>query len=541
MMMKKIVIGLSAVTLFLLMSSCYRHTRCATYGGTHAKARAKRSVTVPSGTFHMGQADEDVQGYRTSQLDYKQDKWNTEGYVPIEENNWKYVSSAPLSTFSIDVDNASYSNVRSMLSIGNLPPKDAIRIEEFINYFDYTYQAPAKDSIYAIHTEYAACPWDSTHKLLLIGLNSEKVSHEELLPVNLTYLIDVSGSMEDHHKLPLLIRTMKLYVKQMRPQDHVSIVVYAGAVGEVLPPTSGNEKTKIVDALSRLKAGGSTAGGEGIKLAYKHAKQHASSNSINRIILATDGDFNIGPSSDAAMKRLIESHRDQGIDITVLGYGRGNYQDSKMELIADHGNGNYFYIDSFEESRNVMVTNLSSTLMTVAKDVKYQIEFNPVNVAKYRLIAYENRKLENEDFNDDKKDAGDLGAGHQVTVLYEIVESNNQEVEKNIDSLKYQQMIIRPGANHEIGLIKSRYKLPTSAKSILREHPVLMNISKPTQNFILASAVAGFGFKLRGEQSYGNMSYATLIDMVEQTRIHDPEGRRSELIQLMKKAKTLAR
>lgn len=502
--------------------------------------RSKKSVAIPSGTFHLGQADEDVPRtqYNGGDATTPTPKFNTEAYAPIEENNWKYVAHEPQSTFSIDVDNASYSNVRDILNEGALPPSDAVRIEEFVNYFEYRYDRPAKDSVYAVHTELSICPWDSSHQLLLVGMTSETTFNQDLPPVNLTFLVDVSGSMDSHNKLPLLKKTMRLYAQQMRPQDHLSIVAYAGAAGEVLAPTSGKDKIKIGKAIGKLNAGGSTAGGQGIELAYSLAEKNLNNKSINRIILATDGDFNIGASSDGEMKQLIESKREKGIYITVLGLGRGNYNDSKMELIADNGNGNYFYIDSFEESRNVLVTNLASTLMTVANDVKFQIEFNPSVISKYRLIGYENRKMENEDFDNDKKDAGDLGAGHQVTALYELI-TTNEDSPNPIKSLRYQKTTTKSDAFNELGYIKSRFKLPGSTTSKLREYIINEEAVAPSQDFRLATAVACFGFRLRGTSSYGTLSYNQIMEMAKPSRIHDPEGRRSEFIQLVKKAELL--
>ena len=353
--------------------------------------------------------------------------FNTEQYGPIKETGFALVVNRPLSTFSIDVDTASYANLRRFLREGRLPPADAVRIEELINYFDYDYPEPEEGEPFGIVTEMAACPWAPSHRLVHIGLRSKPVATADLPPNNLVFLLDVSGSMASAHKLPLLKKSFSLLARQLRPQDRISIVVYAGAAGMVLPPTSGAEKTDILATLSRLEAGGSTAGGAGIRLAYRLAREHFIQGGNNRVILATDGDFNVGVSSDGELVRMIEQERESGVFLTVLGFGTGNLKDSKMEQLADHGNGNYAYIDTLLEARRVLVEQLGATLLTVAKDVKLQVEFNPAQVRAYRLIGYENRRLRDEEFNDDRKDAGDLGAGHSVTALYEVIPAGSDE------------------------------------------------------------------------------------------------------------------
>ena len=347
--------------------------------------------------------------------------FNTEGYSAIHENGYKDVLNQPLSTFSIDVDKASYSNVRRFINMGQLPPMDAVRIEEMINYFSYDYPEPAGDHPFSVYTELSKCPWNDGHQLFYIGLKGKNMDKKELPASNLVFLIDVSGSMESPNKLPLLKSAFQLLVNELRPADRVAMVVYAGAAGVVLKATPGNEKETILNALNQLQAGGSTAGGQGIMLAYKIAHENFIDGGNNRIILATDGDFNVGASSNAEMERLIEKEREKGIFITVLGFGMGNYKDDKMEIIADKGNGNYAYIDNIQEARKVLVGEFAGTLFTIAKDVKFQLEFNPSRVKAYRLIGYENRLLNDEDFNNDRKDAGEMGAGHVVTALYEII------------------------------------------------------------------------------------------------------------------------
>ena len=353
--------------------------------------------------------------------------FNTEGYAPVNENGYKNVKNNPLSTFSIDVDNASYSNIRRFINSGTLPPADAVRIEEMINYFKYDYPEPRGEHPFSVFTELAICPWNRNHQLLQVGLRGKSIDKTSLPPSNLVFLIDVSGSMNYPNKLPLLKSAFGLLVNELRPQDHVAIVVYAGAAGLVLESTPGNRKELIMSAIDNLEAGGSTAGGAGLKLAYNEAEKNFVKGGNNRIILATDGDFNVGESSNGGMERLVEEKRDLGVFITVLGFGMGNIKDDKMEIIADKGNGNYSYIDNLQEARRVLVSEFGGTLFTIAKDVKFQLEFNPAKVESYRLIGYENRLLNDEDFNDDTKDAGEMGSGHMVTALYEIVPAGSDE------------------------------------------------------------------------------------------------------------------
>ena len=348
-------------------------------------------------------------------------EFNTEEYGRITENDFLEAVNHPLSTFSIDVDTASYSNVRRFLNQGQLPPADAVRIEELINYFKYDYPQPEGDHPFSITTELATCPWEPAHKLIHIGLQGKRIPLANAPANNLVFLIDTSGSMDEPDKLPLLKSAFKLLTDQLREQDHVAIVVYAGAAGLVLPATSGSDKKTILSAIDKLEAGGSTAGGAGINLAYEVARRSFIPTANNRVILATDGDFNVGVSSDGELLRLIERERESGVFLTVLGFGTGNIKDSKMELLADQGNANYAYVDTIREARKVLVSELGGTLNTIAKDVKIQVEFNPANVQAYRLIGYENRLMRAEEFNDDKKDAGELGAGHSVTALYEII------------------------------------------------------------------------------------------------------------------------
>ncbi len=462
--------------------------------------------------------------------------WNTENYATIHENGFKNVRANPLSTFSIDVDNASYSNVRRYINQGDLPPVDAVRVEEMINYFHYDYPQPTGVHPFSVTTELARCPWNENNYLLHVGLQSKSIDKSELPASNLVFLFDVSGSMGMPNKLPLLKRAFKMLVNEIRPADRVAIVVYAGAAGKVLDSTPGNEKKKIIDSLEKLNAGGSTAGGEGLKLAYKIAQENYIDGGNNRIILATDGDFNVGVSSTSEMERLIEKKREEGVYITVLGFGMGNIKDDKMETIADKGNGNYAYIDNIQEARKVFITEFGGTLFTIAKDVKFQLEFNPAQVKAYRLVGYENRLLNSEDFNDDTKDAGEMGAGHTVTALYEIVPANSIDAAPSVDELKYQEQKVVSGKySKELLTIKLRYKLPDGDKSRLLELPVKNRLVRNTSdNFRFSAAVAGFGMLLRGSEFMGNTTIDTVLNLARNAKGDDEEGYRSEFIQLVK-------
>lgn len=472
---------------------------------------------------------------------YVQPVMNTENYSAIDENGYKEVLKQPLSTFSIDVDRASYSNVRRFLNQGQLPPADAVRIEEMINYFGYDYPGPDGEHPFSVYTEVSVCPWDSKHQLLHIGLKGKEIDKRELPASNLVFLIDVSGSMQDQNKLPLLKNAFSLLVKELRPTDRVAIVVYAGAAGLVLSSTPGNQKEKILQAIDRLEAGGSTAGGAGLKLAYKTAEENFIKGGNNRIILATDGDFNVGPSSNAEMERMVETEREKGIFMTVLGFGMGNYKDDRMEIIADKGNGNYAYIDNIQEARKVMVSEFSGTLFTIAKDVKFQLEFNPARVKAYRLIGYENRLLNNEDFNDDRKDAGEMGAGHTVTALYEIIPAGSDEKIGKIDPLKYQEnpSTVKSDLSSELLTIKLRYKQPDGKTSVLYEKAVkghVKDIEETSDNFRFSAAVAGFGMLLRDSEFKGSVNYSQVLNLARNAKGEDEEGYRSEFLQLVKTA-----
>ncbi len=466
---------------------------------------------------------------------------NTEEYATIHENGFRKVLDKPLSTFSIDVDAASYSNMRRFVNNGQLPPKDAVRIEEMINYFGYDYKNPTGKDPFSINTELSMAPWNKEHMIVQVGLQGKKIEMDELPPSNIVFLLDVSGSMSSPNKLPLLKSAFKLLANELRPQDKVSIVVYAGAAGLVLPPTSGDDKKTMMDALDKLSAGGSTAGGAGIKLAYKTAMENFVEGGNNRIVLATDGDFNVGASSNAEMERLVEEKRKDGVFLTVLGFGMGNYKDSKMEILADKGNGNYAYIDNMREAKKVLVNEFGGTLFTIAKDVKIQVEFNPSVVQAYRLIGYENRKLNDEDFNDDKKDAGELGSGHTVTALYEIIPVGvESEFVKDIDPLKYQENKGNPVASSdELLTVKFRYKEPDGEKSKLITQVVKNKVSEAGDNLKWSMAVAGFGMLLRDSDFKGEMTYASVLELARASKGKDPFGYRREFIDLVDLAKSI--
>jgi Ca-activated chloride channel family protein len=472
--------------------------------------------------------------------------FNTEGYASVNENGYKSVKNNPLSTFSIDVDNASYSNVRRFINGGQLPPADAVRIEEMINYFKYDYPEPNGQHPFSVFTEMSACPWNRNHHLLLVGLKGKSINKSSLPPSNLVFLIDVSGSMNVSNKLPLLKSAFGLLVNELREQDRVAIVVYAGAAGLVLESTPGNKKEAIRAAIDNLEAGGSTAGGAGLKLAYSEAQKNFIKGGNNRIILATDGDFNVGESSNGGMERLIEEKRESGVFMTVLGFGMGNVKDDKMEIIADKGNGNYSYIDNLQEARKVLVREFGGTLFTIAKDVKFQVEFNPAKIKSYRLIGYENRLLNDEDFNDDTKDAGDMGSGHNVTALYELVPTDSDERIPSIDPLKYQTSKQRVNEDNDYSAeyltIKLRYKKPDGNTSMLLDRPVrgyLSDIENASDNLRFAAAVSEFGMILRDSEFKGTSTLDAAARLARSARGEDEDGYRAELIRMIDTVKDL--
>ncbi len=465
--------------------------------------------------------------------------YNTESYDVIHDNNFKEVIGNPLSTFSVDVDKASYSNIRRFLTQNQKPPVDAVRIEEFINYFDYDYPQPTDGHPFSVTMEATNCPWNDKHQLVMIGIKGENINEQQIPANNLVFLIDVSGSMNAANKLPLVIQSFKLLTEQLRPQDRVAIVVYAGAAGLVLESTPGSEKVNIISSLEKLQAGGSTAGSDGINLAYKVAKENFIPNGNNRVILASDGDFNVGASSNAELVRLIETKRDEGIFLSILGFGMGNYKDSRFEQLSNAGNGNYFYIDNILEAKKVFVVELWGTLYTIAKDVKIQVEFNPAKVKAYRLIGYENRILNAEDFNNDKKDAGDIGCGHTVTALYEIIPAGSEETVNSVDPLKFQSFSTKSG--NDFMHVKIRYKKPQEDTSILIEKTVRREQMKAGSNIWFASAVAEFGMLLRNSEFKGTASFKSLISRAKEYTGPDEFGFRTDFVKLAEMAELLYR
>ena len=486
--------------------------------------------------------------YSTPVLPARAEAGAGDTYAHVAENTFFEAKKEPLSTFALDVDNASYSNVRRFLNEGQLPPRDAVRVEEMLNYFRYDYTAPAATSPdpVRISTELAVCPWNPAHQLARIGVQARRIETAQLPPANLVFLVDVSGSMYGADRLPLVQAGLKLLVRQLRPQDHVALVAYAGAAGLVLPPTSGSQPQAILDAIDRLQAGGSTAGGAGLRLAYSTAKQAFSKEGNNRVILATDGDFNVGESSDAAMEQLIVDQRESGVFLTVLGCGRGNLRDARMETLADKGNGNYAYLDNLDEAGRVLVAQFGGTLFTVAKDVKLQVEFNPARVANYRLVGYENRLLAAEDFNNDRKDAGELGAGHTVTALYEIVPVGSAQ--PLVDGLKYQPEKTAPASmqqflTNDVLTVKLRYKEPQGSSSKLLAQPLVgapVAIGQASPDFRFAAAVAQFGMLLRQSEQRGTATWAATEQLAAGARGTDADGYRAELVRLVRLAAGLS-
>lgn len=478
--------------------------------------------------------------------EYNYDNLNDEEYSQFAENKFRLVNDEPLSTFSVDVDAASYSNMRRFINRGSMPTKDAIRIEELINYFSYTYPEPEGNDPVRITTEVGNCPWNNQNRLVRIGLKARDIAGDNLPASNFVFLIDVSGSMYGPTRLDLVKSSLKLLVNNLREKDRVAIVVYSGAAGEVLPSTSGNDKQKIKEALENLTAGGSTAGGAGIQLAYKIAKKNLIKGGNNRIILCTDGDFNVGVSSNGGLEKLIEEERKSGVFLSILGYGMGNYKDSKMQTLAQAGNGNHAYIDNLQEANKVLVNEFGATMYTVAKDVKLQIEFNPSKVQAYRLVGYETRLLNKEDFNDDTKDAGEMGAGHTVTAFYEVIPVGvKSNLIGSVDPLKYQNKPktndIRSGVHPDLLTVKLRYKQPNSDTSKKIEVPLIDNkMDNVSDDFRFASAVAMFGQIVKDSQYKGSGTYDKAIALAQKGYGSDTQGYRREFVRLMETAKGLA-
>jgi Ca-activated chloride channel homolog len=501
------------------------------YGGSHLGRRAGRvAMAVDAAPYHNMHAPH---------IDF-----NTESYAAVRETGFKDVLISPLSTFSIDVDNAAYSNVRRFINNGQLPQSGAVRVEEMLNYFSYNYPEPTGRHPFAIHTELSVCPWNPQSQLLHVGLKGRNIDKSELPVSNLVFLIDISGSMNSANRLPLAKTAMRMLVEELRPQDRVSIVVYASRTDALLESTPAINKQKILDAISALQAGGYTAGGQALRLAYDVAERNFIRNGNNRIIMCTDGDFNVGESSNAAMEKLVEDKRNKGVFITVLGFGMGNYKDDRLEIIANKGNGNYAYIDNIQEARKVLVSEFAGTLLTIAKDVKLQIEFNPARVKAYRLIGYENRRLNDEDFNDDTKDAGEMGAGHSVTALYEIIPAGATFTIPGVDPLRYQAItegtIADPNA--ELLTVKTRYKKPDGDESIYFDLPVkgrVLSLARTSDDFRFAAAVAEFGLLLLDSPFKVNASFENILKMAQEAKGKDKDGYRAEFVNLVRTAQNL--
>lgn len=554
-MKKTLNLSLSIVLLLSLGIACSRNapdgnTGVMDYYKSSEDQEYLSNITTEEApanySYNIAQPAEETEApYRTpNDGDLVEPEQNTEDYDKIHENPFTNATQTPVSTFSIDVDNASYSNVRRFLDGNSLPPANSIRIEEMINYFTYDYPQPQSNHPFSINTEIAPSPWNDNHHLIHIGLQGKSLDYDQLKPSNLVFLIDASGSMSDDNKLPLLKKSLKLLLQELSDQDRIAIVAYAGAAGLVLPSTPATETTTIIGALDDLSAGGSTAGGEGIQLAYKIAKEALIDGGNNRVILATDGDFNVGTSSTGDLVDLIEEKRKDDIYLTICGFGMGNYKDGRMEQISNAGNGNYFYIDNIREAQKVFVKEMRANMFTIAKDVKIQIEFTPNTIKAYRLIGYENRLLAKEDFNDDTKDAGELGAGHTVTAIYEVIlsDSKSKQAIASTDELKYQKTVASSNQT-DLMTVKFRYKPPQSSTSVLLEQVLtksqIISLEQSSNNFRFSAAVAGTGMLLRDSEFKGTASYDMTIDLAKNALGKDEEGYRQEFIQLIKTAQLL--
>ena len=527
-------------------------TRLPPARGRELAKRGKPATGVSGGlqgfarSAALAPAQEFDKSDRYSDIRQPSGEFNTAAYDHILENPFLEAKSNPLSTFSIDVDTASYSNIRRFINEGSLPPKDAVRVEEMINYFTYDYAQPTDEKPFAVHVDLASCPWEQSHRLVRIGLKGKEIATDKRGLSNLVFLLDVSGSMEPSERLPLIKQSMRLLVEKLTENDRVAIVIYAGASGLALPSTPGNQKEKILSALESLEPGGSTNGAEGIQLAYKIAADNFIKGGVNRVILATDGDFNVGVTSQGDLIRMIEEKAKSGVFLSVLGVGTDNLKDSTMQKLADKGNGNYAYLDSLDEARKVLVQQMNGTLVTIAKDVKIQVEFNPARVASYRLIGYEKRMLRKEDFNNDKVDAGEIGAGHTVTALYEIVpvgaRVNSADSVPPVDPLKYSKPERSTSSSGEMLTVKLRYKKPDGNKSELIEQAVTDSnaaFASTSQDFKFAAAVAEFGMLLRDSEHKGNGTFGAVLEWAQEGKGSDTNGYRAGFIELVRKAQGL--
>jgi len=538
---QKEIVASSAVAVPMLPPATLRSTAGpGEGGGTAAHSFLRKFLLQDTVSVSQGYESEEQKTLR-DKGSYRQD-FNTETYDRVVDNPFMRATQNPLSTFSIDVDTAAYANVRRFLSSGALPPKDAVRIEEMVNYFAYSYTGPKNSDPFSTQVEVASAPWKPEHRLVKVGLKGREIAQDKRPPSNLVFLIDVSGSMQPPNKLPLIKRGLPLLIEKLTENDRVAIVVYAGASGLVLPSTTCDHKAKILTALENLEAGGSTNGASGIQLAYDTAIANFIKGGTNRVILATDGDFNVGVTNQGELTRLIEEKAKSGVFLSVLGFGMGNYKDSTLEKLADNGNGNYGYVDSLQEARKVLVEEMGGTLITIAKDVKIQVEFNPALVGAYRLIGYENRILRAEDFNDDTKDAGEIGAGHTVTALYEVVPAGKEGTLPGIDALKYQKPVeaSRESKSGELLTVKLRYKHPDGTTSKLMQFPVSdrgTGWAQASRDFKFASAVAALGMILRDSPYKGNATIDSVLELAEAGKGEDKQGYRAEFIELAKTAR----
>ncbi len=540
-------LSVGLIVFSLIFSACNSYTSSTNSSGSYKTSETQDAGYSRSNSNSMMMSNSTAMNSPSApemQADRRDGSYDAETkgerYAEISENPFLETSRAPLSTFSIDVDTASYANVRRYLNDGQIPPKDAVRIEELINYFEYDYPQPVGNVPFSVNTEVATAPWNAKHKIVSIGLQGKKVALEDAPPSNLVFLVDVSGSMNTPDRLPLVKQGLKFLAQQLSAKDRVAIVVYAGKSGLVLPST--NNRGEILNALDNLESGGSTNGGQGIQLAYKVALDNFIQGGNNRVVLATDGDFNVGLTSDHELVQLVENKRRSGIFLSVLGFGTGNTNDSMMEKLADKGNGNYAYIDSQSEARKALGEQVAGTLYTIAKDVKIQVEFNPTKIAGYRLIGYENRLLANRDFNDDRKDAGEIGAGHSVTALYEIVPAG-QSVENDGIELKYSK--VEPSEsnfNDELLTVKLRYKEPNETQSKLLIQGLLdrgNSIENATDNLRFATAVAEFGMLLRDSRYKGSANFNNVSSLAGNSMGSDLKSYRSDFLDLIRKANRL--
>ena len=528
---RKVTLTLSIMAV--LLAACSKKEMASSYmAESSANVASVQAVAADSTAKMVAPAPSPTSVYGTEE--------NTEKYQKTETNSVKSVGQEPISTFSIDVDTGSYTNVRRFLNEGSLPPKDAVRVEEMVNYFDYQYPNPTSAHPFSVNTETVDSPWQANAKVIRIGIKAKDIDSKQLPPANLVFLVDISGSMGDQNKLPLVKKTLKLLTEQLRAQDQVTLITYADGEKMVLEPTLGSNKSKILAAIDTLQAGGATAGEQAIQMAYKSAQKSFVKNGINRILLATDGDFNVGITDFDTLKNMVAEKRKSGISLSTFGYGSGNYDEQLMEQLADAGDGNYSYIDNEKEAKKVLQRQLSSTLATVAQDVKIQVEFNPATVKEYRLIGYENRMLKNEDFNNDKVDAGDIGAGHTVTALYEIIPVGQKGW---LSDSRYANQPASEKNASEYAFVNLRYKQPGQSKSILLNQPVKVGskaLNQASADTRFALAVVAYGQQLRSPEYNGTMQWNDIIELAQSAQKPDAFGLRAEFIDLIKKAKKLS-